>query len=651
MDDYIANNITSSMTTEQKIDKIAAFVAGYNYDYHYQSIESMILYGGGDCWASTDGIITMAKKIGLRAWSRKEDKNSFVGHMNAMVTDGVNYYEVEAGYGGTAPRSYNITKRSCLFSTRYNSTYKGYEAYLYDDETMPEELTVVSDAAGVKVSGVGSYLTSNTDVKKVNLPEGLKFIGDSAFVSSHSLEEINLPASIEAIGEFAFNDCQELKKVTSKSSRFKASGTLIYDDVEKSVLFAQGMENAVVPSAMKELRGYSFYYNKKLKTVSIPSSIEKVGEAAFGACDLLEKVDIKNTKVTELPDFCFANCRSLSEVILPSGLVSIKDNVFQYCTSLKSVVIPSGVTSIGENVFKGCSSLETIYGYAGSCAETYAKDNNLNFIAVKEAASIKLSKSSLSLEKGKSYALNVTFDPSDTTDQTIKWKTSDSSVAAVKNGTVKAVSVGKAVITAVSANGKKSTCTVTVTEKLVNTSTISSTIAQTGDKIRVAASAKGGAGNYKYAYYFKRSSNTSWKVLGTEYGTDSSVSFTPSAAADYDVKVIVMDGNKTKSTLQFTVKVVDKLDLTNVSVLQRSDLKLGSAVPMIGKAVGGTAPYQYKFQFKRTSNTNWKTLGDGFSSVNTARLKPTASGSYDIRITVKDSKGITSVKQFTSTVK
>ena len=194
---------------------------------------------------------------------------------------------------------------------------------------------------------------------------------------------------------------------------------------------------------------------------------------------------------------------------------------------------------------------------------------------------------------------------------------------------------------------------VTVNEKntLNNTSVINSDKVQVGDKVRIAASANGGSGSYTYAYYYKRSTNTGWKTLGTEWGTTSSVAFAPTAEADYDIKVIVKDSQGNKAEKLFTVTAFKELELTNVSVVGRTSVNLGTAIPMVGKAVGGKAPYTYSFYFKRSTNTNWKLLGDKFSTTASARFKPTATGTYDIRIDVKDSSGNVVKRLFTATVK
>ena len=80
---------------------------------------------------------------------------------------------------------------------------------------------------------------------------------------------------------------------------------------------------------------------------------------------------------------------------------------------------------------------------------------------------ITLSQTSLSLEEGKTAALTATVQPSDATDKTVAWRSSDKAVATVSSsGVVTAVKEGSATITA-SAGGKQAQCTVTVKKGVV----------------------------------------------------------------------------------------------------------------------------------------------------------------------------------------
>ena len=64
--------------------------------------------------------------------------------------------------------------------------------------------------------------------------------------------------------------------------------------------------------------------------------------------------------VTEIPQYAFFGCSSLTSVTIPSTVMSIGDYAFQGCSSLTSVTIPSSVTSIGYQVFQGCNKLSSL---------------------------------------------------------------------------------------------------------------------------------------------------------------------------------------------------------------------------------------------------------------------------------------------------
>ena len=93
-------------------------------------------------------------------------------------------------------------------------------------------------------------------------------------------------------------------------------------------------------------------------------------------------------------------------------------------------------------------------GKTASCSVT------VNPIAV---SSVSLNKTSLSFTgTGSSQTLTATVSPSNATNKTLTWSSSNTSVATVSNGVVKAVGFGTATITAKSNNGKTASCSVTV---------------------------------------------------------------------------------------------------------------------------------------------------------------------------------------------
>jgi hypothetical protein len=85
--------------------------------------------------------------------------------------------------------------------------------------------------------------------------------------------------------------------------------------------------------------------------------------------------------INQIADGAFRNCSKLVKVVLSPSIKKIGKDTFSDCIGLKEVHIPKSVEKmIGKTIFKNCNQL-TIYAPIGSCAETYAKENNIPFVA------------------------------------------------------------------------------------------------------------------------------------------------------------------------------------------------------------------------------------------------------------------------------
>ena len=82
-------------------------------------------------------------------------------------------------------------------------------------------------------------------------------------------------------------------------------------------------------------------------------------------------------------------------------------------------------------------------------------------------AQITLKPTSLSLQEGKSSTIKATIRPTDAANKSVKWSSSNTKVATVSNGVVKAVKAGSAKITCTAQDGSgiSASCSVTVTAK------------------------------------------------------------------------------------------------------------------------------------------------------------------------------------------
>lgn len=100
-------------------------------------------------------------------------------------------------------------------------------------------------------------------------------------------------------------------------------------------------------------------------------------------------------------------------------------------------------------------------GYATPSSDTINGYNDADPVAV---TGVSLNKSSTSIKVGKTETLVATVAPSNASDKSVTWSSSDTTVATVSNGTVTGVKAGSATITVTTTDGNKTaTCDVTVT--------------------------------------------------------------------------------------------------------------------------------------------------------------------------------------------
>ena len=177
--------------------------------------------------------------------------------------------------------------------------------------------------------------------------------------------------------------------------------------------------------------------------------IRATAEGKYAECQITVTVPVSSVSLDK---------SSLS--MIKGETASLVATVNPYNATDKSVTWTSSNTSVAK-VTDGL--VEAVGG--GSAVITVnasGKTATCSVTVTVPVSSVSLDKSTLDLIKGESATLVATVNPSDATDKTVTWASSDSNVARVSNGLVEAVGGGSAVIT-VNASGKTATCAVTVT--------------------------------------------------------------------------------------------------------------------------------------------------------------------------------------------
>ena len=148
------------------------------------------------------------------------------------------------------------------------------------------------------------YHSFHSNLRKVELPQGLSYIGANAFYDSPDLDEVKIPSTVTKIKQSAFSGCTGLTKIE-------------------------------LPPQLEEVDYNSFYGCSRLTEITIPSSVKIIRGSAF------------------------ESCTSLESVTLSEGIGEIGTEAFQY-TKLKSLNIPKSVKKLGHDIVRGCQHLAYI---------------------------------------------------------------------------------------------------------------------------------------------------------------------------------------------------------------------------------------------------------------------------------------------------
>ncbi len=218
------------------------------------------------------------------------------------------------------------------------SGYIGKETKL----SLPAEL----DDKKVTAIGDGAF-EGLSDVKEVEIPQGVTSIGVDAFRGCVSLSKINLPKGIDSIGAGAFFTCFQLSEIQ-------------------------------IPEGVTEIEFQTFSGCINLKKIVFPKGITWIGEEAFSGCSALTEINLPEG-LTEIEEMAFYGCSSLTGMKMPETVETMGRYVFVDCKNLKEVVLPAGIVELGYGMFKGCSADLTLLVDRKSQAENYAKKEGLTY--------------------------------------------------------------------------------------------------------------------------------------------------------------------------------------------------------------------------------------------------------------------------------
>lgn len=174
---------------------------------------------------------------------------------------------------------------------------------------------------GVKTSA-GENPSGSIDVPvSLIAPDGtaliVKGIDDNAFRDQIGITSVSIPVTVESIGAGVFTGCTVLAEIIVDDGNpwYRSAGGLLYDR-DRTLLVA-------CPA--------------RTEIVTLPASLERIGDEAF------------------------ASCHRLSSLVIPESVTNIGDRVFSGCVRLKNLTFKGNAPSATASSFDGASAELAVY--------------------------------------------------------------------------------------------------------------------------------------------------------------------------------------------------------------------------------------------------------------------------------------------------
>ena len=146
-------------------------------------------------------------------------------------------------------------------------------------------------------------------------------------------------------------------------------------DAEKSFLERENLISGYVLCDGRKVD--AFYHKRNHKEVLVGCedySLTAVDTAVAGRIVIPQRVtgpDGQEYKVMGVSRHAFADCRRITEVVLPDSIHDIGDQPFMNCRSLRQIVLPPGTKFLWPYAFRGCVNLMRVEVRAAVPPDSY----------------------------------------------------------------------------------------------------------------------------------------------------------------------------------------------------------------------------------------------------------------------------------------
>lgn len=369
---YILNSTTFTASVTSKSEKYAGEIKipssvvyeTYNYEtYKYEDRTYIVTSIGYMAFAFCTGLtrVSIPESVTSIEHNAFDGCESLVSIVipNSVISIGSSAFEsctnlVSVNFGNSVTsigsRAFTHCKSlsSILISPKITelSSWIFYGCTALKAIDIPSSVAVIGSEAFRGCTGLtnvhlheGTYSIKNgafygcTGLTSIVIPDDIISIEYSAFAWCSNIKSVTIGRSVTNLDYTAFEYCLNLESVTILSEAILNSGHSM------SAYFGSRRESEkneiIIGDEITSIGNYAMS-GQYIKSITIPNSVQKIGDYAFYSCPWLTEIRIGNG-VRSIGEYAFAECRALRSLTISSNVTTINDWAFHLCTDLKYV--------------------------------------------------------------------------------------------------------------------------------------------------------------------------------------------------------------------------------------------------------------------------------------------------------------------------
>lgn len=202
-------------------------------------------------------------------------------------------------------------------------------------------------------------------------PSGPITIGDEAFANCQSLNNVTIGAAVTHLGNGTFTACKALKKINiAPGSKLESIGDMTFynsgleelnmEDMPRLkhlgawALARTNLKELTLPAHVKSLDQGTLFYNNKLTSLELPSTLTYLPDYMLAGCDNINGTQFMTPSLGNIGDFAIYNQQQHGKITVPQRVYYIGSYAMAGIKWLYQITSePLQAPELGNNVWAG----------------------------------------------------------------------------------------------------------------------------------------------------------------------------------------------------------------------------------------------------------------------------------------------------------